>query len=512
MSAAAHADPAAAGAECMRHRAYDVFRPFQVVVAADSQGGIGKAGKLPWRLRGDMKFFKELTMAPSSKSVPAAKRNCCIMGRSTWQSIPAKFRPLDGRLNLIISTTLDQEQVRKELADPSKGEDVHVVRSGLEGALDLLCSEEFVDKVDRVFLIGGAGLIQNALSPPVNRALQSVHITRVQGDFACDVKIDFPEAERVLGYRLVNTSEEHEEEQAKYRFQTYQRVNREEQQYLDLVADIMETGNRKMDRTGTGTLSKFGAQMRFSLRDGQFPLLTTKRVFWRGVAEELLWFIRGCTDGNQLKAKGVGIWDGNGTREFLDSRGLHHREEGDLGPIYGFQWRHFGAKYTDRNGDYEGQGVDQLAEVIETIRKNPEDRRIIMSAWNPCALKEMALPPCHVMCQFYVFDGELSCQMYQRSCDMGLGVPFNIASYALLTCIIAHMTGLRPGEFVHTLGDAHVYSNHVEPLKEQLKREPRPFPALKIRRHHDRIEDYTMDDFVLMDYAPYPTIKMEMAV
>jgi len=285
----------------------------------------------------------------------------------------------------------------------------------------------------------------------------------------------------------------------------------DEMQYLRLIQTIIEKGKNKSDRTGTGTISIFGAQMRFDLRHS-FPLLTTKRVFWRGVVEELLWFVKGCTDGNVLKEKKVHIWDMNGTREFLDNRGLSHREVGDLGPIYGFQWRHFGAQYVDKDTDYTGQGVDQLAQVIETIKTNPNDRRIIMSAWNPTDLPAMALPPCHSFCQFYVCDGELSCQMYQRSCDMGLGIPFNIASYALLTYMIAHVCDLKPGEFIHTLGDAHVYQNHVEPLKQQLTRVPKPFPKLSIVRKVDNIDDFTLDDFLLEGYECHPKIKMDMAV
>ncbi|XP_043223338.1 thymidylate synthase-like [Amphibalanus amphitrite] len=286
----------------------------------------------------------------------------------------------------------------------------------------------------------------------------------------------------------------------------------DEDQYLDLIRRIMETGVRRPDRTGTGTLALFGAQMRFSLRDGQFPLLTTKRVFWRGVAEELLWFIRGSTDARELQKRGIHIWDGNSSREFLDKSGFTDREEGDLGPVYGFQWRHCGAEYRGMDADYTGQGVDQLANLIHDIKTNPTSRRLLMCAWNVVDVPKMALPPCHCLVQFFVADGELSCQLYQRSCDMGLGVPFNIASYALLTCMIAHVTGLKPGEFVHSTGDTHVYLNHVEPLKEQLQRQPRPFPRLRIARAVQNIEDFTMDDFVLEGYDPHKKIHMDMAV
>ncbi|XP_069777822.1 thymidylate synthase [Narcine bancroftii] len=285
----------------------------------------------------------------------------------------------------------------------------------------------------------------------------------------------------------------------------------DEHQYLRHVRYILEKGVQKGDRTGTGTMSVFGLQARYNLRDS-FPLLTTKRIFWKGILQELLWFIKGSTNSKELSAKGVKIWDANGSREFLDKQGFTSREECDLGPIYGFQWRHYGAEYKDMYTDYTGQGVDQLQNVIDKIKNNPEDRRIIMCAWNPKDLPQMALPPCHVLCQFYVANGELSCQLYQRSGDMGLGVPFNIASYALLTYMIAHITGLKPGDFIHTLGDAHVYKNHIEALKIQLLREPRPFPKLKILHKVENIDDFCAEDFKLEDYNPHAAIKMEMSL
>lgn len=251
--------------------------------------------------------------------------------------------------------------------------------------------------------------------------------------------------------------------------------------------------------------------MRFNLRNS-FPLLTTKRVFWRAVVEELLWFIKGSTNAKLLQEKGIHIWDGNSSREFLDKCGFTEREEGDLGPIYGFQWRHFGAKYRDCNYDYTDEGVDQLKQIIQTLKTNPNDRRMIMSAWNPVDTAQMALPPCHCLVQFYVSNNELSCQLYQRSADMGLGVPFNIASYALLTYIIAHITDFKPGDFIHTTGDTHIYINHIESLKTQIKRKPRAFPKLVINRKVTDIEDFKYDDFKLIDYFPHNQIKMQMAI
>jgi thymidylate synthase len=251
-------------------------------------------------------------------------------------------------------------------------------------------------------------------------------------------------------------------------------------------------------------------------------------VFYKGVLEELLWFIKGSTNANELKEKGkfdknliqkiklifkgIKIWDGNSSREFLDKQGFFDREVGDLGPVYGFQWRHFGAKYIDMNTDYSNQGIDQLKEVIQKLKTNPDDRRIIMSAWNPMDIPNMALPPCHCFVQFYVSNSELSCMLYQRSGDVGLGVPFNIASYSLLTYMIAHVCDLKLGEFVHTIGDAHVYSNHIEGLEEQLKRTPKPFPTINIKRKVSKIDDFKFDDFELKDYNPDPAIKLDMAV
>ncbi|ESN94829.1 hypothetical protein HELRODRAFT_87612 [Helobdella robusta] len=286
----------------------------------------------------------------------------------------------------------------------------------------------------------------------------------------------------------------------------------EELQYINLVNQIITNGHLKSDRTGTGTRSIFGTQMRFSLRNDTIPLLTTKRVFWKGVVEELLWFIAGSTNALKLADKGVHIWDANGSRTFLDKLGFEDREEGDLGPVYGFQWRHAGARYKNMNADYNNEGIDQLKEVIDRIKSNPDDRRMIVCSWNVADLSSMALPPCHLLFQFYVADGELSCSMYQRSADVGLGVPFNIASYSLLTHMIAHICKLKPGEFIHFMGDTHVYLDHVEPLQEQIYREPREFPKLKINRVVESIDDFKFEDFELVGYKPYPAIKMRMAV
>ena len=262
-------------------------------------------------------------------------------------------------------------------------------------------------------------------------------------------------------------------------------------QYLDLLSHIMDHGTDKSDRTGTGTRSVFGYQMRFNLADG-FPLLTTKKLHLKSIIHELLWFLKGDTNAKYLQENGVRIWN-----EWAD-------ENGDLGHIYGYQWRSW--------PDYNGGHIDQISEVIETIKNNPDSRRIIVSAWNVADLPNMNLPPCHAFFQFYVADGKLSLQLYQRSADSFLGVPFNIASYALLLMMVAQVTGLEVGDFVHTLGDAHIYNNHFEQIKEQLSREPRKLPRMVINPDVKNIFDFKYEDFTLEDYDPHPHIKGVVAV
>jgi dihydrofolate reductase/thymidylate synthase len=482
-------------------------RSVRVVVAAlEASGGIGLRQQIPWRLTSDMKHFRALTTSDS----PA--QHAVIMGRKTWESLPSKVRPMPKRFNVVLTRDASFHQ--------NVPESVGVAASFRE-ALELV--QQQGDKVDQVFVIGGGAVYAEALAFP---GCDKVHLTRVKGQFECDAF--FPLEQLKQNFQVTHESELQEENGVQFQFVEWERrpqnavetktlvdstTPHEEMQYLDLIRKILTQGDKRGDRTGTGTLSIFGAQMRFSLRGNAFPLLTTKKVFWRGVAEELLWFISGDTSAHTLQQKDIHIWDGNGSREYLDSRGLQSREVGDLGPVYGFQWRHFGAKYTDMHADYTGQGVDQLAEVIHKLRTNPANRRIVLSAWNPADLSEMALPPCHMFCQFYVADGELTCQMYQRSADMGLGVPFNIASYALLTRLVAQVAGLKPGEFIHVIGDAHVYLNHVEPLQKQLMRTPRPFPTLHINPDKTTsIDDFTFEDFEVRGYRPHGTIKMAMSV
>lgn len=431
-----------------------------IIASICPDGGIGYKNSLPWTKEySDLKYFKEKTMG-----------SVVIMGRKTYESIGS---PLSGRINVVISKTIkissDSEQsepyVFKTLADAIK-----------------------VYKGKQIFLIGGAEIFKEGLA-----IADKLYITYVNKCFECDVY--FPTFEN--NYTKISSTI-----CPNYTITEYIPIH-PEYQYLNLIKDIFRNGSARIDRTGTGTLSVFGRQLRFPLN--RFPLLTTKKTFFKGIAEELLWFLSGSTDNKVLTDKNIHIWDLNATPEFMKSRNLDYPPN-QLGPIYGYQWRSFGGNYPEMNGK------DQIKYVIDEIKSNPFSRRIILNSWNANDLDKMALPPCHVMCQFYVRNGYLDCQLYQRSGDVGLGVPFNIASYALLTYMIAHCVGLTPGEFIHTFGDTHIYSNHIKQLKLQIEREPYQFPTLEITDVTKDILSIKYSDLVLKDYVSHPGIKMEMSV
>lgn len=307
-------------------------------------------------------------------------------------------------------------------------------------------------------------------------------------------------------------------------FSNMKKSSSEEYQYLNLINNILENGTWEIGRNGR-TKSLFGQSMRFSLQNGQIPILTTKKTAWKTCLKELLWFISGKTDNTLLKEQGVHIWDANGTREFLDSRGLQDYEVDELGPIYGHQWRHFNKPYVckkqreltsgwrDECLIKEDDGIDQLQQIIDTL-KDPSQRtsrRMIMSAWNPCQLDDMALPPCHILCQFNVHDGnKLSCMMIQRSNDEACGTSFNIASYSFLTHLLAKHCGLEAYEFVYFKGNCHIYEEHIDGLKLQITREPYPFPTVSIKQVRENINDYQVEDFIIHNYQHHPPIKFQM--
>jgi thymidylate synthase len=287
-------------------------------------------------------------------------------------------------------------------------------------------------------------------------------------------------------------------------------MNLDEQKYLDLINKIINTGETRSTRNSI-TKSIFGERLEFDISDS-IPFITTKKLAWKTVIKELLWFISGSTDNELLTNQNVKIWEGNASREYMDSIGLLDRKVNDLGPIYGHQWRHFNADYVDNHTDYSGKGIDQINNVIYLLNNDPMSRRILLSAWNPCQIKEMNLPPCHIMAQFSVStEKELSCQMYQRSADIGLGLPFNIASYAVLTYILAKICNLKPKKLIIVIGDAHIYEEHENTLKEQILRKPFSFPKLIINeREYKNIDDFKIEDFEIKNYQYHETLKMNM--
>lgn len=299
-------------------------------------------------------------------------------------------------------------------------------------------------------------------------------------------------------------------------------INKEEKNYLDLLKSILDNGSKKDDRTGVGTIGLFGTNLRFSLENNKIPMLTTKKMFTKGVIEELLFFLRGETDTKKLEAKGVNIWKGNTSREFLDKRGLTHLLEGDMGKGYGFQWRKFGESEdwvgTDEDGNdyfHDRKGVDQLKQVINALKTNPTDRRIIISGWNPQQIPETALPPCHMMVQFYVDNDKLSAQFYMRSVDTFLGLPFNLLSYAIMTHIIAKTVGMEAKELIFVGGDTHIYNNHIEQVNEQISRTPYEFPTIEINAELNSVKDIEAleyKNFSIDNYECHPAIKAEMAI
>ena len=472
-----------------------MLRQYEIVVSVEKCGGIGNKNQIPWNLRGDMRNFRNLTTRNDY-----GKKCCIIIGRKTFESIEEKYRPIPDRVNIIISRTM-------EIVND---EDYFIVRS-LKEALQLAANDKYNEVISNVFIVGGESIFNDAMRNYIHLC-KKIHVTHVDENFACDRYFTNDLSNDFIKRNESSWKQETDGGlQIKYKFATYDKRNHEEGAYLDLISKVLLQGNERNERTGVGTYSIFGNCMKFDLRDGIIPLLTTKKVYWRSVVEELLWFISGSTDNSVLRKKGINIWNLNGSRETLDKLGLKNRREDDLGPIYGFQWRHFGAKYIDCDTDYTGQGIDQLVSLIEKINRNPSDRRLVISAWNVSDLKFMALPPCHMMMQFYVDDGELSCSMYQRSCDIGLGVPFNIASYSILTRMIAHVCGLKPGIFIYFMGDVHIYKNHREKLLEQVSRTANNFPTLIINNNHCDMDKFEFADFKLLDYNPCSPIKMDMA-
>jgi len=461
-----------------------------VIVAMDKKGGIGRCNKLPWPRDGeyklDMQFFRETTQSQA-----------VIMGYNTFQSLNLNGKPLPNRLNIIVSIAHYDE-----LCDTFKDNNEQVqIHSSLHTAVAAGQKYERQAQGNKCFVIGGAGIYAEYMQW-YNPA--GYYYSKFDEDFNCD---------RFVPPKLLDMCDTFGVGKSKIV------INWQENQYMELFQTVLAKGHRKGDRTGTGTFSLFSpGQLDFDLSDNNIPVLTTKRVALKtGVIPELIWFLSGKTDTSILEAQKCNIWKGNTSAEFLKKRGLPWKEK-DLGPGYGFQWRHCGAEYKGMDHNYTGQGMDQVQFLIDELRNNPDSRRMVMSSWIPYALDDMALPPCHILYQLYTYEqnGErcLEAQMYQRSADSFLGVPFNITSYAILTHMIANVVGMKATRLVFCYGDYHIYSNHEEQVRQQLTRDPRPFPKIKFNRDlkGTSIFDVTNKDFEIIGYNPYGKISAPMAV
>lgn len=475
---------------------------FSCIFARDSiDGGIGYKGALPWKLKDDMIHFKKITTFNTEE-----KENVLIMGRRTWEGMGGK--PLHKRINIVVSKSLE------------KIEGV-TLASSLDDALQKAMG---FGKGRYIFVIGGAALYREAFKHP---QMETIYETKVS--MYPDVEYDtFFDVCIPLDFEKI-TSGEVKGENFRLEFLQYNKKrDTSERAYLNLVKEILETGEERGDRTGTGTISVYGLQARFDIREF-FPLITTKTVGLKTIFEELIWMLRGQTNNNTLKRKKVNIWTDNSDSHHkkMVTRGVSHAD-GDLGPLYGYNWRSFGGDYrhvvfVENETEEEkivledrrhiGEGFDQIQYIIDEIKTNPESRRIMFSGWNPSTLNDIALPSCHVLCQFYISRKKyLHCKLYMRSNDIFLGAPFNVAQYSLLTYMIASMTGYTPGDLIYSLGDAHIYLNHVEQMKRQLLRPLRDLPTLSVLRVPEKIEDFEFSDFKLSGYYSHPSIKGVMAV
>jgi len=468
------------------------------ILNRNTEGIIGVNNDLFANIPDDLKWFKRHT-----------KGNIVMMGYNTWCSLPKK--PLPDRLNIVLT--------KNHYDDLKKMNNGNVLPfKSFEEAKEHLLKNY---KDHKVFVIGGAQLY-DYIYLNYKFLIEAMYVTDVHHELDPNFDQSILSRCEIMPNKNKNyirifhkecssegTIYGGEKQILNYGYTIYQLedcINKNEQQYLQLLRKIFDEKNIKATRNSE-VFSSFGEKMVFDLREG-FPLLTSKKMGYKTILRELLWFLSGSTNNKELQEKKVHIWDQNASKEFLESRGLDY-EEGDLGPVYGFQWRHFGADYQGFAGDYQGKGVDQIKYIIDTIKEDPSSRRLIFSAWNPCDIDKMALPSCHVMVQFSIDGDHIDAQLYQRSGDMFLGVPFNIASYSFLLHIIGKLTNYKPRYLHHVLGDAHIYSNHLDVVEEQLERIPYDSPKLKLKDFTD-IDEIKESDFTIEEYRSYSALKTEM--
>jgi dihydrofolate reductase/thymidylate synthase len=462
------------------------------IVAVSNNYGIGLNNTLPWNISEDLAHFKELTT-----------NNVVVMGRKTFDSLPDKHKPLKNRINIVVTR------------GAASGALTNVLFDNLENVKIII--KKLIKENMHVFIIGGDQIYKQFID-----TYDNIYITYIDKKYECDTYFTPPSFKYSLtSYSEAKPMQIQDDIITTYRFLTYKKTTLYitdsyhcDTVYKSLSMKILSYGSKKEDRTGTGTISHFGNMIEFDISE-YVPALTTKKLFWKSVIKELLWFLRGDTDATILNNQGVNIWKGNSSKEAQYNLGLGHLKEGDCGANYSFQWKHFGATYGTCNDDYTGQGIDQIAYIENLLKTDKHSRRIFLSGWNPPDLSKTVLPPCHVSCQFYVDNNDnLSCHMYQRSCDVFLGLPFNILSYTVLTYILAVRCNLKPARLCISIGDTHIYNDHIVQIKEQLQKPSFSMPRLVINNAIKSKEwkDITIDDFDLIGYFCNPAIKAKMSV
>ena len=485
---------------------------FSIITALEyKKNGIGINNSLPWNIKKDLQYFKKITTLVD-KDEQIEYINTVIMGYNTWESIPKKYKPLVNRINIIITT--------KNIRSDNKFI-IYIKWSDLTKILIDFNNQRFkckdkIYQINKNFIIGGESIYKQAF---LSLNINYLYITEIYNNYKCDRF--FPTINN--SFSLVNISTFQNENNNNFRFIIYKNNditiesekwrNNEEEKYLELMNNILTNGVKKKDRTGTGTVSLFGLQLKYNLSD-TFPISTTKKIFIRGIFEELMLYLRGQTDNKILNNKKIHIWDGNTSKEFLEKRKLDYKE-GDMGETYGFNFRHFGGTYKGCS-EKHSDGFDQLKEVIRLIKEEPESRRIIINLWNPLGNLKAALPSCLCMYQFYVNTNtkKLNLQIYIRSSDYFLANNWNTCTGAIFVHLLCNLDGINlyPGELTVVVGDAHLYLNHLEKVKENLSRKPYPFPKLKIKSLKKNIEDFEFDDLELIGYKCFPNIKAELSI
>lgn len=478
----------------------------KLIVAHDSNRGISKNGKIPWKIDEDMKFFTDMTKHNG------IGKCAIVMGRKTFESMNSK--PLLDRLNIII-TSQQFENIPTFSTDTSDKNLPAIICKSIEQSIEL-CTQL---QINTVYICGGTSIYKEAIE---KLEIDAYYVTTINKDYNCDNCLDYYDfGNPITPSKSFIVKDKNDNSDVRITFSKYgneRRMNTEEDNYLQLLYELSDMSELSDSRNSL-TVSTFGRSLKFDL--SRYPLLTSKSVFFRGIVEELLFFISGSTDTNILKEKGINIWEPNTNRQFLDKNGKSHYAEGDMGPMYGFNLRHFGAEYKGAQHDYTGQGLDQLDKAIKQIKNSKGDRRILMTTYNPLNADEGVLYPCHgLTIQFNVnVDGKLDCAMYQRSADIVCGVPFNIASYALLVYMLCEIvnndeiyTGVKlsPGQLIMSFGNVHLYEQHYGAAIQQILRDPKPFPQLQINRKVNDINDFKFSDFTLIDYNKYPPIKVSM--